>query len=174
MVGVATAVMPSVSAPGAAPAYPGAPAYTPSAGSPQGVVSPTDLRLIVREMIDQAVAPLLLRIAELERRPRAPSSPGYVTGQPVAMAAAPYTATLASPGAQPVGAAPVAARPVLVAQAPLLDVAAIERDVPMDMDMRAFDGGRRKRRNVMLFVFGVLVLFGGLFAMLAESYTPHP
>ena len=60
-----------------------------------------------------------------------------------------------------------------VPPAPLLDVKAIERDVPLDFDMRGFDGRRRRRRMVVLLRIALLLLFGGLFALLADSYTPH-
>ncbi len=36
--------------------------------------------------------------------------------------------------------------------------------------MKGFDGGKRKKRAVILFVLA-LIVFGGLFAMLADSYS---
>lgn len=69
--------------------------------------------------------------------------------------------------------APAAPRSLLVAQPPLLDVKAIERDMSLDIDVSGFDGGKRKRRMMALFFVAVLALFGGLFALLADSYTPH-
>ena len=56
-------------------------------------------------------------------------------------------------------------------RAPLLDVAAIDQDVAIDVDMRAFDGTRRRRRSVLLFAVFIIIVFGGLFAMLALSYS---
>jgi hypothetical protein len=53
----------------------------------------------------------------------------------------------------------------------VLDIAAIERDIPLDYDMKGFDGGTRKRRMLILFVLALLVVFGGLFALLADSYS---
>jgi len=53
----------------------------------------------------------------------------------------------------------------------VLDIAAIERDVPLDFDMKGFDGGKRKKRAVILFVLALVIVFGGLFAMLADSYS---
>jgi hypothetical protein len=158
------------------------------AAPPQAVLSPVDLRIIVREMNDQAIAPLQMRIAELERRPRAPSAPAYVmqaapaqaapvaAATPIAAAvqaaAEPYASAMAAPAAHaPVVAA--APRSLVVAPPPLLDVKAIERDGTIDIDITGFDGGRRKRRMIILFVFALLLVFGGLFALLADSYTPH-
>jgi hypothetical protein len=156
-------------------------------------LSAADLRLIVREMIDQAIAPLQTRLAELERRPRAPSAPAFAPPPPALLAhaapaavAAPVAPVAQAPAAvqaPPVAyasamvapAAPAAApapRSLIVALPPLLDVRAIERDVSVDIDVTGFDGGRRKRRMMLLFFLAVLVLFGGLFAMLALSYQP--
>jgi hypothetical protein len=61
---------------------------------------------------------------------------------------------------------------VAEASAPVLDLAAIERTVQVDLDP-ALDGGRRRRRLFVAVTFFFIVLFGGLFAMLAQSYTPH-
>jgi hypothetical protein len=177
------------------PAVPAAPpAATPSPVSPPvaaGVaLSAVDLRLIMREMIDQALAPLQMRLAELERRPRAPSAPAFVPSpSPAAQMPAVAPVAPAAPAAPPVHAhappaayasamaaptpGPAAPRSLLVAQPPLLDVKAIERDVSLDIDVSGFDGGKRKRRMMVLFFVAVLALFGGLFALLADSYTPH-
>ena len=57
--------------------------------------------------------------------------------------------------------------------APLLDVKAIERDVQLDFK-NPFDGARRRRRMAVFLVIALLAIFGGLFALLAESYAPHP
>ena len=56
---------------------------------------------------------------------------------------------------------------------PVLDVAAIERDASIQID-GALDGRRRKLRLALTFTLLLLVVFGGLFAALAYSYTPHP
>jgi hypothetical protein len=58
-------------------------------------------------------------------------------------------------------------------RAPILDVAAIERDASIHID-GAIDGRRRKVRLAVTFVLLLLVVFGGLFAALAYSYAPHP
>jgi len=36
-----------------------------------------------------------------------------------------------------------------------------------------FDGARRRRRMAWFVVLALLAIFGGLFALLADSYTPH-
>jgi hypothetical protein len=159
-------------------------APTPIAG---GVaLSAVDLRLIVKEMIDQAIAPLQMRLAELERRPRAPSAPAFTPAMaapaPAAAAHAPIaTAPVAEPARAPYASAmalpataahsPVVVRSIVPAPPPLLDVKAIERDVSIDVDITGFDGGKRKRRMIFLFVFGVLVVFGGMFFLLVDSYS---
>ena len=56
--------------------------------------------------------------------------------------------------------------------APLLDVAAIERDIPLDFN-NPFNGARRRRRMALFVFVALLAIFGGLFALLADSYTPH-
>lgn len=150
-------------------------AAPPAAAPAVAGLSAVDLRLIVKEMIDQAVMPLQMRIAELERRPRAASSPAFVAAQVATAPATPqavvHPAAMIAPAA--VSAAPAAPRSLVVAPPPLLDVKAIEREIPMDLDMKGFDGGKRKRRAVIAFVFVLLLLFGGLFAMLASSYSPQ-
>jgi hypothetical protein len=136
-----------------------------------------EVRVVVHALVEEAIAPLqrvLLeaqhRIIELERRVAA-TPPGASTGTVVLTAAAPvaqvgHASAIAAPARPP-------AVPVLVRPAPLLDVEAILREVPMDLDMRRFDGRRRRRRMVVLFVFGLLVVFGALLGLLAYSYTPH-
>jgi hypothetical protein len=163
------------------------------------MLSAVDLRLIVGEMIEQAIGPLQRRIAELERRPAAPAAiaaPAPVaTRDPVpaapqaprlAVATVSIAQTPAVPavvsGAQVTYAAAMvmpadhAPRTIVVAQqqappAPMFDLAAIERDIPIDVDFGPFDGLRRRRRMVFLFVLSLLVVFGGLFALLADSYS---
>lgn len=191
---------PKVAAPSPA-VTPVMPPVVAPAPQPVGMISAVDLRLIVREMIDQAIAPLQMRLAELERRPMAQSSPAFVVqapapvavaparlvGAPLAtaaavlpappvvtaaqVAAAPYASAIAAPAAH--APAVPATRSLVVPPPPLLDVKAIEMDTSIDVDVRGFDGGRRKRRMMFLFFFALLVIFGGLFALLADSYSPH-
>ena len=152
-----------------------APAPAPPAAA---ALTASDVRLIVRTIVEDALLPLQRalveaqqRIAELERRPAAVpppphprrSSPPTPGAPPVAPAHA-YTSAIAAPAR----AAPVYSQP----PAPLLDVAAIERDIPLDFTT-PFDGQRRRRRMAIFVVFALIAIFGGLFALLADSYTPH-
>jgi hypothetical protein len=75
----------------------------------------------------------------------------------------PYAAAIAAPN-QAISRAP---QPSL---APLLDVAAINREISLDFS--PFDAGRRRRRLVIALTVALLIVFGGLFAMLAQSYSP--
>ncbi|MGH7296374.1 MAG: hypothetical protein ACRELB_15650, partial [Polyangiaceae bacterium] len=141
------------------------------------------VRLVVRTLLEDALGPVQLalreaqgRIAGLERlaataqaRPQAAATVVLAqTPTPAPVAATPYTSAIAAP------ARSLAPHPSEMPPAPLLDVAAIERDIPLDLDMRGMSGQRRRRRNIVLFVLGLLIVFGGLFALLADSYRPHP
>jgi ribonuclease E len=75
----------------------------------------------------------------------------------------PYVSAIAAPG-QPISRAP---QPSL---APLLDVAAINRDISLDYS--PFDSGRRRRRLVLALTVALIIVFGGLGYMLAQSYAP--
>jgi hypothetical protein len=163
--------------PALTPATPAArPMAAPVASGGLAGLTAADVRLIVRSVVDDALLPLQRaivesqrRIAELERRPVSAAATVLPDAMRAPAAAAP------PPYAGAVGAAPARtfAAPAAVAPlAPLLDVQAIERDMPVDFD-NPFDGRRRRRRMGTLFVVALLVLFGGLFALLAESYTPH-
>jgi hypothetical protein len=138
--------------------------------------TPEELRLRIRAAVDEALAPvqqtvreLLRRIEELERRPAQPAAP-VVTMLPshaMAPSSEPYRRQQPSyPAAIAVSVAPSPQA------GPVLNLAAIERDVHVQMD-GGLDGRRRRRRLVWTFVLFVLVVFGGLGAALASSYTPH-
>ena len=184
----------AVQAPTPQPATPQpAPAVTPRApNSAPTLASLTaeDLRTIVREMIDHAVLPLQHRIAELERRPRAPSAAAIVVQQAAVTPAAPAYAltptpalvasaaavpsapvTYASAMAAPAYPAPAVRAAPIVSTVPQVDIAALARDMPLDFDV-PFDGRKRKRRTVMLLVLFLLAVFGGLAYLLVDSYTP--
>jgi hypothetical protein len=140
-----------------------------------------DVRLIVRTLMEEALLPLQRaivesqqRIAEIERRP-ASAVPTVVVAsaaqpqqpqQTQPLHQAPYASAIAAPVRSVVASYADIAPP-----APLLDVRAIERDVPLDFD-NPFDG-RRKRKVVVLMVVALLAVFGGLFALLAQSYASH-
>jgi hypothetical protein len=177
----ATPVAPTAAAPtqAAAPVTPVAPLAAPVA--PAGL-NASDVRLIVRTIVEDALLPLQRalveaqqRIAELERRP-APAAPTVIlspTPAPAATAPAAYTSAMAAPArTAPVQHSTVPLQYSTAPPAPLLDVAAIERDIPLDFN-NPFDGARRRRRMAWFVVVALLAIFGGLFALLADSYTPH-
>ncbi len=144
-----------------------------------------DLRAIVRAAMGESLVPVQQafrdinrRIEDLERRP-AVTAPAVIAAAPVAAtAAAPYRPPQAThPGGSlapiPVTLGLLAPGPVsLTPRAPILDVAAIERDASVTID-GAIDGRKRKVRLAITFVLLLLVVFGGLFAALAYSYQPH-
>ena len=110
------------------------------------------LERTVRAAVEQAIAPLdgamrdlQRRLEDVERRP-APA--------PVIMA----------PGV--VRAAPMGQPQPSYPQARAIDVAAI-----LGPEMQAFDGRRRRTRLVVTVVLACLVVFAGLFAALAQSYS---
>jgi hypothetical protein len=166
---------------------------TPVAAPPQAAAATAeDLRTIVRAAMGESLVPVQQafreihrRIDELERRPVAVAPAAVAVTAPLAAAASspaavappyrPHQATL--PGASiapiPVTLGSLAPGPVsLTPRAPILDVAAIERDASVTID-GAIDGRRRKVRLAITFVLLLLVVFGGLFAALAYSYQPH-
>jgi hypothetical protein len=116
--------------------------------------------------LERRIVELERRTVELEHRPAAVLPAPPPMGQP-----APVRADV-------MGAVPAAAyAPVPVSRAPMplaptLDVAQIERDVHVEIDS-ALDGGRRKRRLLILVVVVFLLVFGGLFGLLAQSYSHH-
>jgi hypothetical protein len=143
----------------------------------------------VRSAVGEALAPVQLafrdiqrRLDDLERRPVtvAASAPPITVPAPMRPPQATYPGGAAAPGSVvPVSVAPASIVPIPVTVAsiaprpPIFDIAAIERDVSIQID-GAIDGRRRKRRLALTFVLVLLVLFGGLFAALANSYAPHP
>ena len=169
-----------------------APAHAaPIAGPPQAsAATAEDLRTIVRAAMGESLVPVQQafrdihrRIDELERRPVAVTPAAVAITAPAAPAASsaaapPYRPPQATlPGASiapiPVTLGSLAPGPVsLTPRAPILDVAAIERDASVTID-GAIDGRRRKVRLAITFVLLLLVVFGGLFAALAYSYQPH-
>ncbi len=156
---------------------------------PTRVEPQQDPSALVRAAVGEALAPvqhafrdLQRRIEDLERRPAAAPAvvgvaPAPAAGIPAAQAVvapAPYRPPQATyPGPGVVSLAPI---PITVAsiapRPPLFDVAAIERDASVVID-GALDGRRRKVRLALTFVLILLVIFGGLFAALANSYQPH-
>jgi hypothetical protein len=131
---------------------------------------------LARALVEEAMEPVRrslreaeVRMADLERRLAAA----------LAAPAQPAVALLPEGGAVayvPAARAPAVAPAQLrsVPPAPLLIREALAQDVPLNAaDIRPFDGSRRRRRMIVLFVLFLLIVFGGLFAMLAESYMPQ-
>jgi hypothetical protein len=177
-------VAPTPSMVGVSPAAPAVATTQHLAPAPAPGLTASDVRLIVRTLVEEALLPLQRalveaqqRITELERRPP-PAAPTVVvaaTPAPSATAAPAYASAIAAPAAA-VTVAParsLAPQFSTVPPAPLLDVKAIERDVQLDFK-NPFDGARRRRRMAAFLVVALLAIFGGLFALLAESYAPHP
>jgi hypothetical protein len=151
-------------------------------------VSREDVEAMVRKGVADGVAAVLgetqrllhaleRRIDDLERRPMAAPvapAPPMVTQAAAARGAAPVARPVYSP-ASGASAIPVTQGSLIpsMPHAPLLDVNAIERDTNIEMDS-ALDGRKRKRNLAIVTVVIILAVFGGLFAMLAQSYVPHP
>jgi hypothetical protein len=150
-----------------------------------------DPRVAARVAVEEAIAPMLhqvrelqRRIEELERRPaqsavvHAPAAPAYgaaamlpTTPPVVSMAASPSAAASHASHAPIVSSIPIAIGSIAPRPA-VLDVRAIERDTSISVD-GAIDGSKRKRKVFFTFAFVLIAVFGGLFAALARSYQPH-
>ena len=178
----ATAVLHSQAA-ARPPAFPVAEPSLARAPAPAARAEPApDPRLLMRAAVEEALVPvqhafreLQRRIEDLERHPPVMASgPSPGTAATAGAMAAPAPYRQAQPSYHPAGS--IAPIPVTLAslapRPPVLDVAAIERDVNVQID-GAIDGRRRKLRLALTFVLLLLVVFGGLFAALAYSYTPH-
>jgi hypothetical protein len=133
---------------------------------------------LARALVEEAMEPLRhslheanVRMADLERRLAAALAAPPPQPTPVAYAAI-SPAAASAPNAHAASVAPVQYRSV--PPVGVLVREALASDVALNpSEFAAFDGGRRRRRQIFLFVFFLVVVFGGLFAMLAESYTPH-
>jgi hypothetical protein len=121
--------------------------------------SQQDLRPVLRAMIDASVAPLEHTLRDLQRRIEE-----LELRRPPALAAAPTLAYAHGHAAAH-----------LSARAPVLDIATIERTVQLGPEAALFDGTRRRRKLFIATFVAIVVVFGGLFAALAQSYThAHP
>lgn len=149
-----------------------------------------DPRPIVKAAVDEAVTPLLRmvldlqrRIEQLEQRPAAAAAAAPPTAAPPKQVD-PWASAMARPVSSPPPAMPAPAPPPAPARAPVarspwalpegptgptLDVAQINRDVPLDFDM-PFDGARRRRRMAIGCVMVFVLSLGGLLAILVSSY----
>jgi hypothetical protein len=132
-----------------------------------------EARVLLQQVLEEALAPLHYAVRDLERRldaieQRSPAPPGATALPPVAAAggspraapAAPPVATVvvrqASPD-DPYGSV-VAARPAPPI-APRTGLISIE----VDLGEVPFSGARRKRRVIVFFVLFLLIVFGTLF-----------
>ncbi|MGH7437321.1 MAG: hypothetical protein ACRENE_16715 [Polyangiaceae bacterium] len=128
-----------------------------------------------RRLVLAAMAPAAQPAAQSAAHAMAPAAPPATYAAP-SQAAAQAPAVHVAP-APPVMArtqplAPVSAIPITYSRPPMLDVRAIERDTSIDVDS-ALDGSKRKRNLGIIVTILILAVFGGLFAMLAQSYAPH-
>jgi|CZKU01.1.fsa_nt_gi hypothetical protein len=149
-------------------AHAGPPALPPEPARAQPPALPyEDARPLIRAAIDEAMVPvhqalrdLVRRVDELEKRP------ATVVTQAAPVVREAYRHSM--PSYPP----PITTHAAVLPQAPTLDIAAINRDVHIDMD-GALDGSKRRRRLALTFVLVLLIVFGGLFGALAHSYAPH-
>jgi hypothetical protein len=142
------------------------------------VASSEEVKAIVRATVGEAVDAVLVetqrlvrqlerRVEELERRP--PPAPASAPSAPT-IVQAPAPAWVQAQAYPPAAASqPRVVQP----PAPALDLRAIERSVHVEVEP-ALDGGRRRRRLLAVVVVFFLAVFGSLFALLAQSYAPHP
>jgi hypothetical protein len=176
-VAAVTPPQPAVAAVAPAPPPARAPAVTSAGIAPQPHEDP---RALARAAVEDALGPvhqafreLQRRIEELERRATAAAAAAASPASPVATSAPLALSSIPAPYRPAASIAPI---PVTLAslapRPPVLDVAAIERDSTVSID-GAIDGRRRRLRIALTFVLLLLVVFGGLFAALAYSYTPH-
>jgi hypothetical protein len=163
------------------------PTATLQASAKAAAIPTEDVRAIVKLAVDAALAPVLASLRDLERRiapierlaaaasvappplPQAQARPPDRAAAAIARPASP-PAAVAAPAPIAASAAPVARSPyALPTPGPVLDLAAIDRDQSIDIDM-PFDGARRRRRMAvgcgMIFVLSL----GGLLAILIHSY----
>lgn len=148
--------------------------------------TPEEVETRIRSAVEAAVRPLQQSMLDMQRqleeaqrlvrdRERAAAATNQTSSAyaaPVSVASAPQAQ------ATPVAYAPQAAHAVPAAiavaarAAPAIDLAAIARDKSIEIDS-AFDGSKRRRRAVILFVLIILAIFGSLFGALAASYAHH-
>jgi len=146
-------------------------------GAPADWAQPNEeMRALLRAEILEALAPLSRGLAELERRvdalERRPLAPAALSRPPVAGASLPEMPRTAMASFYPQDAGAQMGRAPLVSHHGL-DVKAIERD-PTIIVVGGIDGRVRRRKLILAFVAFLLVVFGGLGYLLAESYAPHP
>ena len=140
-----------------------------------------EARALLRQTLDEAMAPLhyeLLelkrRLEELEKRPIAAPTPSPARVAVAAPMATGATTTLTSPRAVdpfvPPAPAPIRARqPTPIG----MSAASRHRSSPMiEVDTSAFDGSKRARRVRILFGLLLVLLIGGLLIAMISSRVP--
>jgi hypothetical protein len=155
--------------------------------------SPDEVEARVRAAVEAAVRPLQMSVLDLQRqldearllaapRDRAPSRPDAREERDAATVVAPrdglagLSLRARSPSRPDVEKTTVQAAPPRAVQAaavpavPAIDLAAIARGPSIEIDA-AFDGAKRRRRAVFMFVLMILAVFGALGAALASSYA---
>jgi hypothetical protein len=139
-----------------------------------------DARVLLREALDEALAPLHYAVRDFERRldalesaaARAPAPPpqheyAHAPPPPVAPAQAPRaipppaSVIVQNDPRDPFGSVVMASEVVTIPPAPRAPV--------MDWETSPFDGARRRRRVVVLFGLLVVIVFGALFGALIWS-----
>jgi hypothetical protein len=143
-------------------------------------------RLLVREAIDEALAPLHYALRALERRVESLEANAGTAPAAPPPAAAPMPPVMAPPAALARAIPPPAAASVIVqpdprdpygavapapapAPADVITIPPAPRAPALDWDTAPFDGARRRRRLAIAFGFFVLLIFGALFGALIWS-----
>ena len=131
-----------------------------------------EARILLQQVLEEALAPLHYAVRDLERRleaieqqsPAPPPAPPPVAPAPVAVRAIPPPAAVAPAVARQTAnvsfGAVVATSYVPIPPAPRAP--SIDLEVP-------FDGARRQRRVVVLFILLILILFGSLIGAAVAS-----
>jgi hypothetical protein len=132
-----------------------------------------EARVLLQQVLEEALAPLHYAVRDLERRleaieQRPPAPPGAIGLPPVAPAPSPARAAPAPPPVATVvvrQASPDDPYGSVVAARPAPPIAPRSGLISIDVDLGdvPFSGARRKRRVIVFFVVFLLVVFGTLF-----------
>lgn len=119
-----------------------------------------EARALLQQTLEEALAPLHFAVRDLERRLAALEAVPRVAPPPVQAAPAPV----------PVIARPLGLLPPPAIAAPVPVVAPPPRAPSFDLGETPFDGSRRRRRVVGLFVMFLVIVFGALLGTLVSSW----
>jgi hypothetical protein len=135
-----------------------------------------ETRLLIRETLEEALAPLHYAVRTLERRLDAIEasnrrSQDHIAAPQPPAAAPPQTLSRAIPPPAVAAATYDPRDPFgsVVAASEVVTIPPAPRAPALDWDAGPFDGARRKRRIVMLFALMVVIVFGALFGALIWS-----